>query len=102
VSAYGKEANARQRRALGSIALGHTLWNLLETLICSHDCNKMYETQSNRDLMDVEEVVVGLMFRGNLRRSPRSRLNIFDLKISGCSPSSPSLISMGVCSCEAL
>ncbi len=52
--------------------------------------------------MDVEEVVVGLMFRGNLRRSPRSRLNIFDLKISGCSSSSPSLMSMGVCNCDSL
>lgn len=56
----------------------------------------------DRDLMDVEEVVVGLMFRGNLRRSPRRRRSIFDLKISGCSSSSLSLISIGVCKCEAL
>lgn len=31
----------------------------------------------DRDLIDVEEVVVGLMFRGNLRRSPRSCLDMF-------------------------
>jgi len=53
MSAYGEgadgdETDARQRWALGSITLGRTLWNLLETFVCSHDCNEIYDRSRPR------------------------------------------------------
>jgi len=41
--------------------------------------------RGDRDLLDLEEVVVGLVLLGNLRRSPRSRLDMYDSKKLECS-----------------